>query len=82
MCWWCLPRSEEELQRLLSEIMKKIHERCAMYAKIEGQPKHLDYVKGANIAGFDKVTKAVAAQGVVWSIIQGGGQHRAISSPI
>ncbi len=57
--------SEEELQRLLSEIMKKIHDRCAMYAKIEGQPKHLDYVKGANIAGFDKVAKAMAAQGVV-----------------
>lgn len=57
--------SEDELQRLLNEIMDKIHERCATYAKVEGDPGYLDYVKGANIAGFVKVATAMAAQGVV-----------------
>ena len=57
--------SEEELQRLLREIMKKIHDRCAEHGKVEGESKYLDYVKGANIAGFVKVADAMAAQGVV-----------------
>ena len=57
--------SEDELQRLLKEIMRKIHDQCAFHGKVEGDDKHLDYVKGANIAGFVKVATAMAAQGVV-----------------
>jgi glutamate dehydrogenase (NADP+) len=57
--------SEEELQRLLREIMQKIHDRCAQYGTLEGEAKYVDYVKGANIAGFVKVANAMAAQGVV-----------------
>ena len=57
--------SEDELQRLLREIMQKIHDRCAEHGKVDGEAKYLDYVKGANIAGFVKVANAMAAQGVV-----------------
>lgn len=57
--------SEDELQRLLREIMQKIHDRCAQYGKVDGESKYLDYVKGANIAGFVKIANAMAAQGVV-----------------
>ncbi len=54
---------EEELQALLRNIMGDIHERCAEY----GQTKegYVDYVKGANIAGFIKVADAMIAYGVV-----------------
>ena len=53
----------EELQELLRNIMSDIHERCAEY----GQTKegYVDYVKGANIAGFIKVADAMIAYGVV-----------------
>lgn len=57
--------SEDELQKLLKKIMNEIHDRCAEYAVVEGDEEYLDYVKGANIAGFVKVAGAMAAQGVV-----------------
>jgi glutamate dehydrogenase (NADP+) len=57
--------SEKELQRLLLEIMQGIHDRCAEYGKVEGTDNYVDYVKGANVAGFVKVAGAMAAQGVV-----------------
>jgi glutamate dehydrogenase (NADP+) len=57
--------SEEELQRLLRKIMQDIHDRCAEYAASDDDKQFLDYVKGANIAGFVKVAGAMAAQGVV-----------------
>ena len=57
--------SEDELQRLLREIMQKIHDRCAEYGQVDGEANYLNYVKGANIAGFVKVANAMAAQGVV-----------------
>ena len=42
--------------------MKDIHKSCLDY----GQEKdHINYVKGANIAGFVKVADAMLAQGVV-----------------
>ena len=53
---------EEELQKLLRDIMKDIHDNCAEYG-VEG--KHINYVKGANIAGFIKVANAMMAYGVV-----------------
>jgi len=56
---------EEELQRLLDKIMREIHDRCAAYAWVDGDSSYLDYVRGANIAGFVKVAGAMVAQGVV-----------------
>ena len=53
--------SDEVDQKLLS-IMKSIHEACVQYGK-EG--RKIDYVKGANIAGFIKVADAMIDQGVV-----------------
>ncbi len=57
--------SEDELQKLLREIMQKIHDRCAEHAQVDDAPDYLDYVQGANIDGFVKVANAMAAQGVV-----------------
>jgi glutamate dehydrogenase (NADP+) len=53
---------EAELQAMLERIMADIHERCVEYGEGDG---HVDYVKGANIAGFKKVADAMLAFGVV-----------------
>ena len=54
---------EEELQELLKGIMKDIHDNCAEYgATSDGK---VDYLAGANIAGFVKVADAMLAYGVV-----------------
>ena len=53
---------EEELQDLLRGIMKDIHDQCVEYGT-EGE--HVNYLKGANIAGFRKVADAMLAYGVV-----------------
>jgi glutamate dehydrogenase (NADP+) len=42
--------------------MSEIHESCVEYGKENG---FVNYVKGANIAGFVKVADAMLAQGVV-----------------
>jgi glutamate dehydrogenase (NADP+) len=54
---------EAELQALLREIMDGIHQRCLEYGTRDGG--YVDYVKGANIAGFKKVADAMLAFGVV-----------------
>ena len=54
---------EAELQQLLKDIMDGIHDRCLAYGRIGDD--HVDYVKGANIAGFKKVADAMLAYGVV-----------------
>jgi len=54
----------DELQALLVEIMSGIHDRCVTYGGTPGS-EHIDYVKGANIAGFVKVADAMLAFGVV-----------------
>ncbi|MEK6540788.1 MAG: NADP-specific glutamate dehydrogenase [Pseudomonadota bacterium] len=54
---------EAELQQMLLDIMEGIHERCLTYGRIT--PDYVDYVKGANIAGFKKVADAMLAFGVV-----------------
>ena len=46
----------------LHKIMKDIHKACVEYGK-EGD--EVNYVKGANIAGFVKVANAMIAQGLV-----------------
>jgi len=52
----------EEVDQRLRQIMKAVHESCVRYGK-EGD--FVNYVKGANIAGFRKVANAMLAQGVV-----------------
>jgi len=54
---------EEELQVMLRDIMDGIHDRCIAYGDRGGG--YVDYVKGANIAGFKKVADAMLAFGVV-----------------
>ncbi|WP_442787707.1 NADP-specific glutamate dehydrogenase [Flavobacterium suncheonense] len=55
--------SREEVDDRLKKIMHDIHEACVKYGA-DGSG-HIDYVKGANIAGFVKVADAMLAQGVV-----------------
>ena len=55
---------EDELQRLLVDIMAGIHASCVEYGARKGS-KVTDYVRGANIAGFKKVADAMLAFGVV-----------------
>ena len=43
--------------------MKEVHESCVKYGKQENG--FIDYVKGANLAGFIKVADAMMDQGVV-----------------
>ena len=55
--------SSEEVDERLKVIMKDIHEACVQYGS-DGNG-YVDYVKGANIAGFVKVADAMLGQGVV-----------------
>ena len=55
--------SKEEVDEKLHYIMSSIHEQCTKYGT---EPNgYVNYVKGANIAGFMKVAKAMLDQGVV-----------------
>ena len=54
--------TREEVDTKLKKIMKDIHSSCVEYGSEEN---HIDYVKGANIAGFVKVADAMIDQGVV-----------------
>ena len=54
--------SAEDVDKRLHEIMKNIHNQCIKYGNIGG---NINYVKGANIAGFMKVAKAMIAQGLI-----------------
>ena len=55
--------SQEEVDEKLNSIMKNIHEACVQYGtEADG---YVNYVKGANVAGFMKVAKAMMAQGIV-----------------
>lgn len=55
--------SADEVDQKLRGIMHGIHEQCVKYGT---QPNgYINYVKGANVAGFMKVAKAMMAQGIV-----------------
>jgi glutamate dehydrogenase/leucine dehydrogenase len=54
--------SREEVDNKLHSIMKNIHENCVKYGK---NGKFINYVNGANIAGFVKVADAMLDQGLV-----------------
>jgi glutamate dehydrogenase (NADP+) len=55
--------SAEEVDQKLHGIMVSIHEACVKYGK--DHDGHIDYVKGANIAGFVKVADSMIDQGLV-----------------
>ncbi|MFD2551340.1 NADP-specific glutamate dehydrogenase [Bizionia sediminis] len=55
--------TREQVDTKLQEIMEAIHSSCVTYGKEDDG--HINYVKGANIAGFVKVADAMLAQGVV-----------------
>ena len=55
--------TREEVDARLKNIMKEIHDSCIKFGKTENG--YIDYVTGANIAGFVKVADAMLAQGVV-----------------
>ncbi|MDR1525587.1 MAG: NADP-specific glutamate dehydrogenase [Tannerella sp.] len=55
--------SREEVDQKLQDIMKNIHDACIKYGTEEDG--YVNYVKGANIAGFMKVAKAMMSQGIL-----------------
>ncbi|MBR3727063.1 MAG: glutamate dehydrogenase, partial [Prevotella sp.] len=55
--------SNEEVDQKLHYIMQSIHEQCVKYGTLADG--YIDYVRGANVAGFMKVANAMMAQGIV-----------------
>ncbi|WP_026776211.1 NADP-specific glutamate dehydrogenase [Polaribacter sp. Hel_I_88] len=55
--------SREEVDSRLKDIMEDIHDSCVQYG--EQEDGSIDYITGANIAGFVKVADAMLAQGVI-----------------
>jgi glutamate dehydrogenase (NADP+) len=55
--------SSEEVDARLHQIMKDIHQQCVIYGK--NPDGYVDYVKGANVAGFLKVANSMVDQGVI-----------------
>lgn len=53
----------DEVDAKLHQIMKSIHEQCVRFGTREDGS--VDYVKGANIAGFMKVAQAMLEQGII-----------------
>jgi glutamate dehydrogenase (NADP+) len=51
----------QEVDNKLHQIMNDIHNQCVVHGKEDG---YINYVKGANIAGFMKVARAMIAQGI------------------
>jgi len=52
--------TEDELEKLLKDTMRNIHESCVEFGERDG---HIDYLAGANIAGFVKVADAMLSFG-------------------
>ncbi len=55
--------TRDEVDDRLRGIMRNIHENCVEFGKTDSN--YVDYVKGANVAGFVKVADAMLAQGCV-----------------
>ena len=55
--------SAAEVDERLHHIMSNIHDQCLRYGRETGG--YVNYVKGANVAGFMKVARAMMAQGIV-----------------
>lgn len=65
----CMRRSAAEVDNALKGIMNAIHANCVKYGKEEGNGNgsgsgYVNYVNGANIAGFIKVADAMVQQGI------------------
>jgi glutamate dehydrogenase (NADP+) len=58
----CMRRGRDEVDRQLQTIMKSIHASCVRFGREDDS--FVDYLKGANIAGFTKVADAIVEQGV------------------
>jgi glutamate dehydrogenase (NADP+) len=54
--------THEEVEAKLHTIMKDIHEKCVEYGS---NGKNVDYIDGANLAGFVKIAEAMLAYGAV-----------------
>ena len=55
--------SAEEVDKKLKDIMAEIHKQCVKYGtEADG---YINYVRGANVAGFMKVARAMMAQGIL-----------------
>ncbi len=52
----------EKVDFMLQQVMEEIHEKCVEWGTVNGS---VNYVRGANIAGFQKVADAMLQQGVV-----------------
>lgn len=57
-----LPWTAEEVDHKLQQIMKDIHTQCEKYGREDDG--YINYVRGANTAGFMKVARAMLAQGI------------------
>jgi len=57
------PWDRDTVERRLEEIMRHIHDQCVRDGR--GREMHVDYVRGANLAGFKLVAAAMLAQGIV-----------------
>jgi glutamate dehydrogenase (NADP+) len=55
--------TEADVDERLHKIIRNIHDQCVQYGVQKGG--HVDYFKGANIAGFTKVAEAMLAYGVM-----------------
>lgn len=55
--------NEAEVDQRLHQIMHNIHNQCVEHGK--EKDGYINYVKGANVAGFMKVARAMMAQGIV-----------------
>ena len=55
--------SRKEVDDRLHHIMTSIHENCVEHGTLEDA--YVDYVKGANIAGFLKVANSMVDQGLI-----------------
>ncbi|RIA08367.1 glutamate dehydrogenase (NADP+) [Flavobacteriaceae bacterium MAR_2010_72] len=55
--------TRKEVDEKLKDIMEDIHDSCVQYG--ENEDGSIDYIRGANIAGFVKVADAMLAQGIV-----------------
>jgi glutamate dehydrogenase (NADP+) len=67
----CIQRTREDVDAQLRRIMKSIHANCVRYGSVESEPgsgkpgRFVNYLRGANIAGFIKVADAMVQQGVL-----------------
>jgi glutamate dehydrogenase (NADP+) len=55
--------TSDEVDAKLQQIMTEIHTQCVRYGR--ENDGYINYMKGANVAGFLKVAKAMLAQGII-----------------